>query len=93
LLPSGCLDLVRAIEPKTYRQRALPAGQGDRLNWGFVAQEVGAAMAAAGHDFGGHVVENGVEGLSYNDLLAVLWKAVQELQAEVSQLRDQVARQ
>ena len=72
-----CLDLVRVIAPKSYRLRA---DEASRTYWGFIAQEVGAAMSAAGYEFGGHI-RGEVEALSYNDLLAVLWKAVQELAA------------
>ena len=81
-LPSGSLDLVRRIMPQTYRFRDVPADR-DRLHWGFVAQEVGEVMTAAGFDFGGHVVDpaTGIEGLAYHELVAVLWAAVQELAA------------
>lgn len=67
---------MRLIAPKTYR---LAEGD-DRAHWGFIAQDVGAAMAAAGYDFGGHIVgPTGREALSYNDLVAVLWQALREL--------------
>jgi Chaperone of endosialidase len=76
-LPDDCLGLVRKIQPKTFRWRHPDL---DRRNWGFVAQDVAAAMEAAGHEFGGHVEDDeGLQSLSYNDMMAVLWKAVQEL--------------
>jgi Chaperone of endosialidase len=72
-----CLALVREIQPKRFRWRDQPEMP---PNWGFVAQEVAAVMAAGGHGFGGHRVDrDGVAGLSYSDLLAVLWAAVQEV--------------
>jgi len=80
-----CLDLVRAINPQRYRWRH--GRNQERLNWGFVAQDVEAAMAGAGHEFGGHRVERGRHSLEYNQLTAVLWKAVQELSQQVEELR------
>lgn len=81
-LPS-CADLVAAISPRRYCWRE---GDDRATHWGFIAQEVGAAMKGAGHKFGGHLRSKKVEGLAYNELLAVLWKACQELQARVSEL-------
>jgi hypothetical protein len=52
-----------------------------------VAQDVKTAMAAAGHAFGG--VEEDAEGnleVSPSDMLAVLWRAVQELSAHIEKL-------
>lgn len=64
-----CLDLVRLIAPKAYRL----AGGDDRAHWGFVARDVGKAMADAGYDFGAHVIgAGGREALSYNDLVGCL---------------------
>jgi hypothetical protein len=41
-----------------------------------------------GHDFGGHIADEttGLQGLSYTDLVAVLWKAVQEMLARIAAL-------
>jgi hypothetical protein len=86
-LPAGCLALVEAIAPKSFRFRGdVRAASPESVHWGFVAQEVGAAMAAAGQQFGGHLIdpESGRERLRYNDLLALLWRAVQELAARGS---------
>jgi hypothetical protein len=79
-----CLDLLAAINPQRYRWRVGPDTA--RTHWGFVAQDVEAAMAAAGHEFGGHSVENGRHSLAYNELIATLWKATQQLAARVSAL-------
>ena len=81
-LPDDCLALVRSITPKRYRLAGAQGAEAQRVHWGFVAQDVGVAMAAAGCEFGGYVTaENGIEGLSYNQLLALLWRGVQELAA------------
>jgi phage baseplate assembly protein V len=76
----GCLDLVRAIEPKTYRFTTGPEPDA-RPRWGFLAPDVEDVMAAAGIEFGGYAAKDGHQTLEYNQLLAVLWKAVQELAA------------
>ncbi|MEI9983849.1 MAG: hypothetical protein WDN69_11930 [Aliidongia sp.] len=56
------------------------AAPGKRLHWGFLAPEVKAGFDAIGLDFGGHVVgEDGVQHLRPDQLIPVLWKAVQEL--------------
>jgi len=82
-----CLALVRAINPQRYRWAKPARHDRGRQHWGFVAQEVGAAMASAGHDFGGHVVSRDRHGLAYHELTAVLWKAVQELSEQVEELQ------
>jgi hypothetical protein len=89
-----CLDVVQAIPVKRFKY--LPPAAPDpalehvtnRTHWGFTAQDVTAAMEAAGHDFGGSVTdpESGVQSLSYNDLVAVLWRGTQELTARVAAL-------
>jgi len=60
---------------------------GTRLHWGFLAPEVKAAFDAAGLDFGGHVTgPDGSQHLRPDQLIPVLWKAVQELMARVEAL-------
>jgi hypothetical protein len=71
-----CLGFLAAIEPRSFRFAADAPFQ-----WGFLAQDVRAAGMAG--------VEEDAEGnlsLSYNDLIAVLWHAMQELSAKVSAL-------
>jgi hypothetical protein len=56
------------------------------LHRGFIAEDVGEVM---GERFAGWVRERpGREGIVYNELLPVLWQAVQELAREVGRLRD-----
>jgi hypothetical protein len=87
-----CLDLVQAISPQRYRFHSAPAEERHRVHWGFVAQDVEAVMAQRGHDFsGGHRIDNGNHALCYNDLIAVLWKALQELTEEVASLKKGMA--
>lgn len=66
--------------------------RGGRFHHGFIAQEVGQVIAELGVDFGGyqdHTVNGGddVQSIGYEEVIAPLVKAVQELSAEVQQLR------
>jgi hypothetical protein len=70
------LDRVRALSPITYRWR-----QGidtKRRHHGFSADDVRDVL---GEDFGGYIHnrEDDTKAIVYNELTAVLWKAVQEL--------------
>lgn len=65
------------VVERQWRDRA-----GRRLHWGFMADEVKSAFDALGLDFGGFVVgEDGMMGLRMDQMVPVLWKAVQELAA------------
>lgn len=84
-VPPGCLELVNAIEPKTYKLK-LEIDEG-RTHWGFLAPEVGEAMRRAGHKFDAVRTEGDApSSLAYNEMIAVLWGAVQELSARVEAL-------
>lgn len=66
-----------------------------RFHHGLIAQEVKSACDSLGIDFGGyqdHSVKGGEDVLSlgYEELIAPLIKAVQQLSAEVEQLKAQV---
>jgi hypothetical protein len=57
--------------------------EGRRTHWGFLAPDVKSAMDKLNIDFGGYVKgEDGTENLRPDQLIPVLWKAVQELSAE-----------
>jgi hypothetical protein len=61
---------------------------GARTHWGFAAPEVKAAFDAIGMDFGGYVLaEDGTHNLRPDQMIPVLWKAVQELAEQVTALR------
>lgn len=91
--PEGALAAVAALSPVQYRWRKSEPGDdplqreisetGPRLHRGFLAQDVREVL---GEEFGGWSEENGVQGLDYNELTAVLWQAVQELAARVEAL-------
>lgn len=84
-VPRGCLGLVSAIEPKTYKLNLKT--DNDKTHWGFLAPEIGEAMRRAGFKFDGVRTEGDApSALAYNELIAVLWSAVQELTARVKAL-------
>jgi len=65
---------------------------GVRTHWGLLAQEVKAACDAAGVDFGGYIeAEDGKLGLRYDQFIAPLIKAVQELKAANDALAARVS--
>jgi hypothetical protein len=64
----------------------------NRYHHGLIAQEVKAAITASGIDFGGfqdHSIKGGqdVMSIGYEELIAPLIKAVQQLSAEVAELK------
>lgn len=82
----NCLNLVQSLQPKSYKfkveteDKELPPTGRD--HWGFIAQDVGKALGA---DFGGYwKADDEHESINYNELVTVLWKAVQELSAKVT---------
>lgn len=65
----------------------------NRFHHGFIAQEVKALIDNAGSDFGGfqdHSIKGGddVQSLGYDEFIAPLVKSVQELKAEIDQLKS-----
>lgn len=65
--------------------------EGDRIHWGFIAQEVKSAADAADVDFGGWVLSDkndpdSQQALRYDQFISPLVKAVQELSAKVAEL-------
>jgi hypothetical protein len=94
----GALDKVLALSPRVFHWKEVIDNLPDdmpmhpqvlrirpKLHSGFIADEVASVL---GEDFGGYDRdEHGREGIAYHELAAVLWKAVQELAAEVRELR------
>ena len=83
-VPGPCLPLVQAIQPRIYDLDRIPESEAG-AHWGFIADEIETAMAAAGYDFGGLTRDEntGLQALAYHELTAVLWQAVRELQAKL----------
>jgi hypothetical protein len=84
-LPDDALDIVHRLAPISFRWKQSP--DGGRLHNGFSVLDVRDVF---GQDHG--VWMSGPDddhpiGVCYNELTAVLWKAVQELSAEVKELK------
>ena len=79
------LALVTALRPRRFKYK----GHTDEWWWGFVAQEVADVVDVDTHEII-HTDPEGMMGLNYEQLIAPLVKAVQELKAEVDELRDQL---
>jgi hypothetical protein len=78
---------VPRMVTKQVTVRKPATGPGQRVHWGFSAPEIKAAFDTLGMDFGGHVLsDDGVHGLRPDELIPVLWKAVQELLVRVDAL-------
>ena len=78
----GALAQVMAIAPCRYRWKSDPADSPE--HWGFMVPDVAEAM---GPGFAGATLRpDGHSTLAYNDLTAVLWRAVQELAGQVAAL-------
>ena len=71
------------VRKKKYVER-----EGKRTHWGFLATDVRDVFAKTGMDFAGYVKgEDGTHHMRPDQLIPVLWKAVQELAAEVEALK------
>ena len=67
--------------------------EGKRQHWGFLSQEVKSAMEDAGVDSGAWILANkddpeSTQSLRYEELIAPLVKAVQEVSARVKALEQ-----
>lgn len=87
-LPGAYLDMLSKLTPRRFRYN----GRGDRYHVGFVAQEVDAALTAAGlerEDFGGFVDLNGdgsALGLAYDEFIGLLLEKLNRLENRVQEL-------
>ena len=81
------LDFIRLLEPVRFRWKS-----GDqRTHYGLIAQQVAAAAARLDVDFGGHVLADAddpasQQALRYDQFIAPLVRAVQELAERVERL-------
>ena len=91
--PETISGLLAAIQP--IRFRWVSGGKdvdgndvpGKRLHWGWDAENIKSAFDAAGSDFGGFVLgDDGTKHLRPDQLIPVLWRAVQMLTERVASL-------
>lgn len=77
------LDKVLQLRPVTFNWKN--EDYGDRINTGFIAQEVEDVLPNSVI-----TTEDSVKSIATSELIAVLTKAVQELKAEVNELRSEI---
>lgn len=77
------LDMVNSVKVKSFDWKKT----GQHIPYGFIAQDVEKADK---HNGLTTTDGDGYKAIDYNELTAVLWKAVQELSAEVSRLKELV---
>ncbi|MEJ1158009.1 DUF2793 domain-containing protein [Prosthecomicrobium sp. N25] len=85
------LDFVRRLRPVSFRYRVAETGpegprEGRRRHAGFLAQEVRAALGPEDSALWTEDAASGRQGLRYEELVPVLARAVQELDARLSAL-------
>lgn len=88
VLPEKYLVMMEHITPRRYK---LNDGTSGRYHPGFVAQEVKAAMDAAGVDdteFGGWCLDHDVDGnevqmLRMEEFIPILWAKIKQLEAKI----------
>jgi hypothetical protein len=80
-IPSGVLEKVKALRAVHFRWRDGP--DTIRPHYGFIADEVATVL---GEDWGGYHRDGEHEAVDKTELVAVLWKACQELAARVATL-------
>lgn len=83
---------VPRMVKKLVATKTMVEHEGKRTHWGFLAPEIKSAFEKIGIDFGGYVkAPDGTECLRPDQLIAPLWKAVQELNQKVIRLQQQLA--
>lgn len=88
-LPESYEAFVDALDPVRFKYNE---GTSGRYHVGYIAQDVEAALAAAGlttQDFAGYVDigRTGELGLQYTEFIAILHKKIKRLEAQVAALR------
>jgi hypothetical protein len=78
---------VPRMEKQTVQVEKIVNVPGKRTHWGFLAPDVKDVFAKTGMDFGGYVQdETGTQHLRMDQMIPVLWKAVQELAQRLEEL-------
>ncbi|MEO8733175.1 MAG: tail fiber domain-containing protein, partial [Flavobacteriales bacterium] len=93
---SAIIEKLYANNPEVLadRRKRLAEYDGNQLQTGFIAQEVEAAARELGYDFSGVDAPKNADdmyGLRYAEFTVPLVKAVQEQQAMIKELQDEVA--
>ena len=83
------LNFINKLRPVSYFRNN---DESQKTEYGFIAQEVEEVLKQSGTENTGMITidDNGMYELRYNDLLAPMVKAIQELKAENEKLRNEV---
>jgi hypothetical protein len=89
------LSFIEAMRPVRFTWAMRDGGKVGEEDTGFIAQDLQATMAETGIDVPGLVYANNPDRLEagYSKLLPILVKAIQELSAEVADLKAQISEQ
>jgi hypothetical protein len=89
------LDFINDLNPVSYKwiDKREGSGKPDQTHYGIIAQEVIETLKKYGidslDDFGGiHGDEETYYGARYQEFIPILMKAVQELSAEIKELKE-----
>jgi hypothetical protein len=89
------LDFVNDLNPVSYEWKAKKENKMNQTHYGIIAQEVVETLQKHGiksmEEFGGIVHDGGEEtlyGARYQQFIPILMKAVQELSAEIKELKE-----
>ena len=82
------LDFIRKLHPVSYYRTN---DEGNKTEYGFIAQEVEETLANAGATNTGMITKDdeGMYSLRYNDMIAPMVKAIQDQQAMIESLKAQ----
>lgn len=84
------LNFITKLRPVSYTRKI---DELQKIEYGFIAQEVEEALTEAGVDNSGIITisDKGNYAMRYNDLFSPIVKAIQELKAENDELRKEVS--
>ncbi len=86
------LNFIKALNPVVYQRKN---DESKKAEYGFIAQEVEATLKEFGVTNNGIITidDDGMYSVRYNDLIAVLTKAMQEQQEAINSLQSKVGSQ
>jgi len=96
ILPTFGLNFISALKPISYKWKDTEEKSYKRQHHGFIAQELKETMDGLGiseTDFAGYSYDEKTDtyAIRYSDFIAPMVKAIQELKAEIDDLKKQLA--
>jgi hypothetical protein len=88
------LDFINDLNPVTYKRKKKREGKIDATHHGIIAQEVVETLKdyeiTSLEDFGGINYTDETYSAAYTEFIPILMKAIQELSAEVKDLKEKI---